>query len=162
MTDEKEFFERVNEPEVEFTEVRNNDNNLDVKVKNLRDDAMNIYALIISDPKKHGHAVDELRRNFMALAATLLEHGVRLELPKKDRNAEDVIKEAAGELGSMFGAQGVTYGLSFINRVRENIATSNEEEVVIYEDEDTGALYFIDENGDEVECDEYGEPLEGE
>jgi|TARA_B100002052_G_scaffold287093_1_gene301706 hypothetical protein len=162
MTDEKEFFERVNEPEVEFTEVRNNDNNLDVKVKNLRDDAMNIYALIISDPKKHGHAVDELRRNFMALAATLLEHGVRLELPKKDRNAEDVIKEAAGELGSMFGAQGVTYGLSFINRVRENIATSKEEEVVIYEDEDTGALYFIDENGDEVECDEYGEPLEGE
>lgn len=162
MTDEKEFFERVNEPEVEFTEVRNNDNNLDVKVKNLRDDAMNIYALIISDPKKHGHAVDELRRNFMALAATLLEHGVRLELPKKDRNAEDVIKEAAGELGSMFGAQGVTYGLSFINRVRENIATSKEEEVVIYEDEDTGALYFIEENGDEVECDEYGEPLEGE
>ena len=162
MTDEKEFFERVNEPEVEFTEVRNNDNNLDVKVKNLRDDAMNIYALIISDPKKHGHAVDELRRNFMALAATLLEHGVRLELPKKDRNAEDVIKEAAVELGSMFGAQGVTYGLSFINRVRENIATSKEEEVVIYEDEDTGALYFIDENGDEVECDEYGEPLEGE
>ena len=98
----------------------------------------------------------------MALAATLLEHGVRLELPKKDRNAEDVIKEAAGELGSMFGAQGVTYGLSFINRVRENIATSKEEEVVIYEDEDTGVLYFIDENGDEVECDEYGEPLEGE
>ena len=38
MDDEKEFFERV-EPEVEFTEVRNSDNNLDVKVKNLRDDA---------------------------------------------------------------------------------------------------------------------------
>ena len=160
MDDEKEFFERV-EPEVEYTEVRNNDNNLDVKVKNLRDDAMNIYALIISAPKKHGHAIDELRRNFMALAATLLEHGVRIELPKKDRKAEDVIKEAAGELGSMFGAQGVTYGLSFINRVRENIATSKEE-VVIYEDEDTGALYFIDEDGEEVECDEYGEPLEGE
>jgi len=159
MKDEKEFFERV-EPEVEFTEVRNSDNNLDVKVKNLRDDAMNIYALIISNPMKHGHAIDELRRNFMALAATLLEHGVRLELPKKGRNAEDVIKEAAGELGSMFGAQGVTYGLSFINRVRENIATSKEE-VVIYEDE-SGALYFIDDNGEEIECDEYGEPLEGE
>ena len=67
MDDEKEFFERV-EPEVEFTEVRNSPTT-DVKVKNLRDDAMNIYALIISDPMKHGHAVDELRRNFMALAA---------------------------------------------------------------------------------------------
>ena len=159
MDEEKEFFEQV-EPEIEFTEVRNTDNNLDVKVKNLRDDAMNVYALIISDPMKHGHAIDELRRNFMALAATLLEHGVRLELPKKGRKAEDVIKEAAGELGSMFGAQGVTYGLSFINRVRENIATSKEE-VVIYEDEE-GSLYFVDDNGDEIECDEYGEPLDGE
>jgi len=159
MDDEKEFFEQV-EPEIEFTEVRNTDNNLDVKIKNLRDDAMNIYALIISDPMKHGHAIDELRRNFMALAATLLEHGVRLELPKKNRKAEDVIKEAAGELGSMFGAQGVTYGLSFINRVRENIATSKED-VVIYEDEE-GTLYFVDDNGEEIECDEYGEPLDGE
>ena len=58
MDDEKEFFERV-EPEIEFTEVRNTDNNLDVKIKNLRDDAMNIYALIISDPMKHGHAIDD-------------------------------------------------------------------------------------------------------
>ena len=90
----------------------------------------------------------------------MLEHGVRLEVPKKERTAEDVIKEAAGELGSMFGAKGVAAGLSFVNKVRTNI-TTNREELVIYEDE-AGGLYYIDEDGNEIDCDEEGNPLDGD
>ena len=133
-------------------------NDLVTKVKNLADDSMNIYALIISNPRVHGHAINELRRNVVKLAATLLEHNVKIEVPTKERTPKDVLQEAAGELGSMFGAQGVAAGLSFVNRVRENIATTREE-LVIYEDED-GNLFFIDEEtGEEIDCDESGIPL---
>lgn len=137
-------------------------NDLVSKVKNLSDDSMNIYALIISDPRKHGHALNELRRNVVKLAATLLEHNVKIEVPTKERTAQDVLQEAAGELGSMFGAKGVASGLSFVNRIRENINTTREE-LIIYEDED-GTLYYIDEEtGEEIECDDQGVPIkEGE
>lgn len=146
MVDEKEFF--GGDSDFSQGEVHNTSRDLLTQVKNLRDDTMNIYALIISDPHKHGHAIDELRRNVVRLAATLLEHGVRLEVPTKDRTAEDVIKEAAGELGSMFGARGVAAGLSFVNRVRENISSTNE----AYTCDECGAEVF----DEDTECPECG------
>lgn len=158
MVDEKEFFESGGRPE--NVDVVNGQNDLSVKLKNVRDDMMATLALIIHDPHKHGHEIDGLRRDIIRLATAMLEHGVRLEVPKKERTAEDVIKEAAGELGSMFGAKGVAAGLSFVNKVRTNI-TTNREELVIYEDE-TGGLYYIDEEGNEIDCDEEGNPLDGD
>ena len=159
MVDEKEFFESGGRPE--SVDVVNEQNDLSVKLKNVRDSMMATLALIIHDPHKHGHEIDELRRDIIRLATAMLEHGVRLEMPKKERTAEDVIKEAAGELGSMFGAQGVAAGLSFVNKVRTNITTNREEELVIYEDE-AGGLYYIDEDGNEIDCDEEGNPLDGD
>ena len=156
--DEKEFFESGGRPE--NVDVVNEQNDLSVKLKNVRDDMMATLALIIHDPHKHGHEIDGLRRDIIRLATAMLEHGVRLEVPKKERTAEDVIKEAAGELGSMFGAKGVAAGLSFVNKVRTNI-TTNREELVIYEDE-AGGLYYIDEDGNEIDCDEEGNPLDGD
>ena len=158
MIDEKEFFESGGRPE--NVDVVNEQNDLSVKLKNVRDDMMATLALIIHDPHKHGHEIDGLRRDIIRLATAMLEHGVRLEVPKKERTAEDVIKEAAGELGSMFGARGVAAGLSFVNKVRTNI-TTNREELVIYEDE-AGGLYYIDEDGNEIDCDEEGNPLDGD
>jgi len=158
LVDEKEFFESGGRPE--NVDVVNGQNDLSVKLKNVRDDMMATLALIIHDPHKHGHEIDGLRRDIIRLATAMLEHGVRLEVPKKERTAEDVIKEAAGELGSMFGAKGVAAGLSFVNKVRTNI-TTNREELVIYEDE-TGGLYYIDEEGNEIDCDEEGNPLDGD
>lgn len=158
MVDEKEFFESGGRPE--NVDVVNEQNDLSVKLKNVRDDMMATLALIIHDPHKHGHEIDGLRRDIIRLATAMLEHGVRLEVPKKERTAEDVIKEAAGELGSMFGARGVAAGLSFVNKVRTNI-TTNREELVIYEDE-AGGLYYIDEDGNEIDCDEEGNPLDGD
>tara|TARA_Y100000004_G_scaffold166628_1_gene198471 strand:- start:261 stop:749 length:489 start_codon:yes stop_codon:yes gene_type:complete len=158
LVDEKEFFESGGRPE--NVDVVNEQNDLSVKLKNVRDDMMATLALIIHDPHKHGHEIDGLRRDIIRLATAMLEHGVRLEVPKKERTAEDVIKEAAGELGSMFGAKGVAAGLSFVNKVRTNITTSREE-LVIYEDE-AGGLYYIDEDGNEIDCDEEGNPLDGD
>tara|TARA_Y100001973_G_C5195622_1_gene334035 strand:+ start:38 stop:529 length:492 start_codon:yes stop_codon:yes gene_type:complete len=159
MVKEKDFF--AGGDDFEQAEILNPTNNLDTKLKTMQDDCMNIYALMISDPHKHAaSALDELRRNVIRTAAALMEHGVRIQIPTKERTAEDVMKEAAGELGSMFGAKGVAYGLSFVNRVRENIASGGEE-IVIYEDED-GVLYVIDDDGNEIECDEEGNPLEGD
>lgn len=158
MVDEKEFFESGGRPE--NVDVVNEQNDLSVKLKNVRDEMMATLALIIHDPHKHGHEIDGLRRDIIRLATAMLEHGVRLEVPKKERTAEDVIKEAAGELGSMFGAKGVAAGLSFVNKVRTNI-TTNREELVIYEDE-AGGLYYIDEEGNEIDCDEEGNPLDGD
>lgn len=158
LVDEHEFFESGGRPE--SVNVENEQNDLSVKMKNVRDDMMATLALMIHDPHKHGHEIDGLRRDIIRLATAMMEHGVRLEVPKKERTAEDVVKEAAGELGSMYGAKGVVAGLSFINRVRENITTSREE-LVIYEDE-TGGLYFIDEDGSEIDCDEDGNPTEGD
>ena len=62
MVDEKEFFAGASN-DYSHVEVENTSRDLHVQVKNLRDDAMNIYALIISNPYKHGHSIDELRRN---------------------------------------------------------------------------------------------------
>lgn len=159
MVNEKDFF--AGGKDFEEAEILNNTNGLDTKLKAMQDDCMNIFALMISDPHKHAATtLDELRRNVVRTAAALLEHGVRLEVPTKERTAEDVMKEAAGELGSMFGAKGVAYGLSFVNRVRENIASGGEE-ITIYEDEE-GILYVIDDDGNEIECDEEGNPIEGD
>ena len=158
MVEEKEFFE--NGGRSENVDIVNEQNDLSVKLKNIRDDMMATLALIIHDPQKNGHEIDGLRRDIIRLATAMLEHGVRLEVPKKERTAEDVIKEAAGELGSMFGAKGVAAGLSFVNKVRTNI-TTNREELIIYEDE-AGGLYYIDENGNEIDCDEEGNPLDGD
>jgi hypothetical protein len=37
---------------------------------------------------------------------------------------------------------------------------SEEGEFVVYRDPDTGDYYFIDENGEEVDCDQHGTPVE--
>ena len=87
-----------------------------------------------------------------------MEHGVRIQIPTKERTAEDVMKEAAGELGSMFGAKGVAYGLSFVNRVRENISGGEE----IKFTKTKMVFYTFVARRYEIECDEEGNPLEGD
>ena len=76
MVDEKEFFESGGRPE--NVDVVNEQNDLSVKLKNVRDDMMATLALIIQDPHKHGHEIDGLRRDIIRLATAMLEHGVRL------------------------------------------------------------------------------------
>ena len=37
---------------------------------------------------------------------------------------------------------------------------SEEGDFVVYRDPDTGDYYYIDENGEEVDCDQHGTPME--
>ena len=37
---------------------------------------------------------------------------------------------------------------------------SADDEFVVYRDPDSGTYYFIDENDEEVDCDQHGNPLE--
>ena len=153
MAEEKEFFAGDDTIDILPTS-----NDLDTKVKEHRDQMIHHYAVVIADPYKSNTVLNEMRRNIVALCTTLMEHNIPLDLPKKDRNAEDVLKEAAGELGAMFGAQGVAAGLSFVRQVKDNITSSAY--IEIYEDDD--GLYFINDNGDEVPCDMEGNILNEE
>ena len=66
----------------------------------------------------------------------------------------------------MLGSNAVAKGVSFFRDVKENITKQkagipqDAEQIVVYEDEETGELFFIDEDGVEVLCDENGFPLE--
>lgn len=138
---------------------------LTAKLKDLRDANMQQWALLIANP--HGHAVDsidEFRRNIAMCAAVLMEHSVKIEIPKKERTPEDVLKESMGELGMMLGSKAFAGGLNFFRRVKEDVmdVTStyeeDEDDFEIYEDDD--GYYYYDEQGNAIACDVDGNPLE--
>ena len=138
--------------------------NLIQKLEDLRDLAMADWALLINDPKIHGPEFIEKQRHRLPMtAATLMEHDVKLELPKKDRGAEDVLKEAAGELGAMYAVKGVASSLSFMRKVREEISTDPSEaweEITVFQRDDGSYYYLYDDV--EVECDDEGNDIEEE
>ena len=140
---------------------------LTTKLKDLRDANMQQWALLIANP--HAHAVDsidEFRRNIAMCAAILMEHSVKIEIPKKERTPEDVLKESMGELGMMLGSKAFAGGLNFFRRVKEDVmdVTStyeedeDEDDFEIYEDED--GYYYYDLKGNAIACDVDGTPLE--
>src|SRR6056300_780244 len=123
-----------------------------MKLKDLRDANMQQWAALIANPAGRAmESIDEFRRNIAMCAAVLMEHGVKLEIPKKERTPEDVLKESMGELGMMLGSKAFAQGLNFYRRVKEDIMDVNstyeeaDEDFEIYEDDD--GFYFIDEKG---------------
>ena len=156
-------FDVDNEGKILDVDIVNKD--LSAKLKDLRDANMQQWALLIANP--HAHAVDsidEFRRNIAMCAAVLMEHSVKLEIPKKERTPEDVLKESMGELGMMLGSKAFAGGLNFFRRVKEDVmdVTSTYEEdegdFEIYEDDD--GYYYYDEQGNAIACDVDGNPLE--
>jgi len=139
---------------------------LSMKLKDLRDANMQQWAALIANPDGRAmESIDEFRRNIAMCAAVLMEHGVKMEIPKKERTPEDVLKESMGELGMMLGSKAFAQGLNFYRRVKEDIMDVNstyeeadDEEFEIFEDDD--GYYYIDERGNEIACDVDGTPLE--
>ena len=79
---------------------------LSMKLKDLRDANMQQWAKLIANPHAYTvESIDEFRRNIAMCAAVLMEHGVKIEIPKKERTPEDVLKESMGELGMMLGSK---------------------------------------------------------
>ena len=90
---------------------------LTMKLKDLRDANVQQWAKIIANPHSYAvESIDEFRRNIAMCAAVLMEHNVKIEIPKKDRTPEDVLKESMGELGMMLGSKAFAGGLNFFRR----------------------------------------------
>lgn len=124
------------------------------------------FAALKGNPYRADEQLNIMRQEIIATLVTLLEAGIPVSPPKKERSLTDVMQEAVAESASMLGSNAVAKGVSFFRNVKENISKVNDgvpsdaEEIVIYEDEETGELFFYDDDGNEVICDEDGFPLE--
>lgn len=153
MVDEKEFYE-----DVEVVDVVGKD--MVAQLKAQRDELMQLYAKLIANPYLAPQLVPDFRSTLMGTVATLMENGVPVSTDPKIRTPDDVIREGMAELGGMVGGK-LVGGLMKMKQGFENsMRASQEDELTVYRDPDTGDFYYIDENGNEVDCDQHGNPLE--
>lgn len=136
---------------------------LENALKNHKEQMSRYYAELIANPYRAQTIIEDIRREVVSTAATLMEHRIPLNIPKKPRTMTDVLQEAAAEAGMMMGSNAMAAGVSFFRNVRDKVDQAaaepiEEEEFVIYEDED-GNFFFIDEDGEEVDCDQFGNPI---
>jgi hypothetical protein len=136
---------------------------LENALKNHRERMNTLYAEIIANPYRAQTVIEEIRREVVSTAATLMENRIPLNIPKKPRTMTDVLQEAAAEAGMMMGSNAMAAGVSFFRNVRDKVDQAaaepiEEEEFVIYEDEE-GNFFFVDDDGLEVDCDQFGNPL---
>ena len=123
------------------------------------------FATLKANPYRADEQLNIMRQEIIATLVTLIEAGIPVNPPKKERSLTDVMQEAVAESASMLGSNAVAKGVSFFRNVKENISKANAgipadaEEIVIYEDEETGELFFYDDDGNEVICDENGFPI---
>jgi hypothetical protein len=163
MNDEEEFFEVVDDGKSEVIDVEDIVHpELIKKLKDNRDEMMQIYAKVILNPYMAPQLLDDTKRNLMNTVATLMEFGIPVSTNPKVRTPDDVIKEGAAELGGMFGAKVFAGAMRMKRSFQESLkAAKDSEEFEIYRDPNDGSYYFIDpETGHEVDCDEYGNEVE--
>lgn len=161
MVDEKEFFAAADKAADETTaEVVHPD--LIRKLKDNRDEMMQIYAKVIMNPYLAPQLLDDTKRNLMNTVATLMEYGIPVSSNPKVRTPDDVLKEGATELAGMLGAKVVASAMRMKRSFQDSLKSAQEsDEFEIYQDPNDGSYYFIDpETGEEVDCDEYGNELE--
>ena len=121
---------------------------------------MQLYAKLIANPYLAPQLVPDFRSTLMGTVATLMENGVPVSTDPKIRTPDDVIREGMAELGGMVGGK-LVGGLMKMKQGFENsMRASQEDELTVYRDPDTGDFYYIDENGNEVDYDQHGNPLE--
>jgi hypothetical protein len=126
------------------------------------------FIALKGNPYRADEHINTMRKEIISTLVTLMEANIPVAVPKKERTITDILQEAAAESASMMGSNAVAKGVSFFRDVKENIGKAkqgipaNAEEIVIYEDEETGELFFIDDNGTEIVCDENGFPIDDE
>jgi len=143
------------------------DANLSRELKEHMVNMESLYSRMIANPFRSQEVIDEMRKTIVRTASTLMQHNIPLEIPKKERTVTDILQEAATETGMLLGSKAVAQGVSFFRNVQDIVnqpATPKEkivaeEEITIFEDQD-GNFFLIDEDGNEIECDEWGDPLE--
>lgn len=135
------------------------DKEMIAQIKAQRDEVMGLYAKLIANPYLAPQLVPDFRSALMSTVATLMENGVPVSTDPKIRTPDDVIREGMAELGGMLGGK-VVGGLMKMKQGFENSMKSTEDEFTVYRDPDTGDYYYIDDDGEEVDCDQHGNPLE--
>ncbi len=153
MVDEKEFFEQA-----EVVDIVNSD--VTAKLKKYRDEINKLYAKLIANPYLAPHLIPDFRSNLMGTMATLMEEGIPISDNPRIRTPEDVVKEGLAELGGMVGGRLVGGIMKMKQGFDSSMKASADDEFVVYRDPDSGTYYFIDENDEEVDCDQHGNPLE--
>jgi hypothetical protein len=125
------------------------------------------YAALKGNPYRADEHLNTMRQTIVATAVTLMEHNIPVAIPKKERTLTDVLQEAAAESAMMLSSNAVASGVSFFRQVKDNISNpapipKDAEQIIIYEDDETGDLFFYDDGGNEILCDEDGFPIENE
>ena len=143
---------------------------LNTALKDRRVESDQLYARLIASPFQCQEIIQDMQRKLVETVTTLMEHNIPIQIPKKERTVEDVLREAAGEAGMLIGSKAMARGVSFYRRVKDSVDSGGEipanaevvaeEEIEIFEDRDTGELFYYDNDENEVPCDEFGNPLE--
>ena len=124
------------------------------------------FIALKGNPYRADEHINTMRKEIVATLVTLMEANIPVAVPKKERTLTDVLQEAAAESASMLGSNAVAKGVSFFRDVKDSISKQkagipqDAEQIIIYEDEENGELFFIDEDGNEIVCDENGFPLD--
>ena len=137
-------------------------NELRSQIKDIHGEVDIQFAKLTANPYLAPELVDDFRRSLTKLIAVLIENDIPLQHSGKPRTAEDIMMESLGELAGMVGAKGAATILK-MRKGYNNQMKSEESEEEIYQDPDTGEYYYIDsQTGEEVDCDEYGNPVESD
>lgn len=158
MVSEDEFFSQAESSE--STDIVSQ--SLITELKAHKDEVNQLYSKLILNPYLAPQLVPDFRSSLMATVAALMENGIPVSTNPKIRTPDDVVREGLAELGGMLGGKVVgglmkmKQGLQSSIKGREDL----EDDFVVYRDPDTGTYYYIDENGDEVDCDKHGNPVE--
>ena len=155
MVSEDEFFEQA-ETKIQGDVIPLE---LTTKLKEQRDEVNKLYAKLILNPYLAPHLVPDFRSALMGTVAVLMENGVPISDDPKIRTPEDVVSEGLAELGGMVGGKLVGNIMKMKKSFTDNMTPTDDEDVV-YRDPDTGTYYFINEAGEEDDCDKKGTPLE--
>ena len=132
------------------------------ELKSHRDEVNQLYAKLILNPYLAPQLVPDFRSALMGTVAVLMENGIPVSTNPKIRTPDDVVREGLAELGGMLGGK-VVGGLMKMKQGFQSTlggGADSEDDFIVYRDPDTGTYYYIDENGDEVDCDKHGNPVE--
>tara|TARA_B100000287_G_scaffold402138_1_gene422785 strand:+ start:3521 stop:4033 length:513 start_codon:yes stop_codon:yes gene_type:complete len=120
------------------------------------------FAKLKRDPYQASQIVPEFKSTIIRLYALLIENDIPIQDPKRKRSIDEFITETLAEIGGVLGAKGAMGAIKAKKAFRDRFdEIQSSEDFEIYQDPETGDYYFIDpDTGEEVDCDEYGNPVE--
>jgi len=139
------------------------DKDMIAQIKAQRDEVMALYAKLIANPYLAPHLIPDFRSALMSTVATLMENGVPVSDNPKIRTPDDVVREGLAELAGMVGGSFAGKMMKAKQAFQDTLSGANNDDsddFIVYRDPETGTYYFIDDDGEEIDCDKHGNPLE--